>query len=131
MSGDGVDRAVRNLAVGGTAAPRGLQLAFGLGPALRANIFRCPSPTFLILVKAQSRGFVIVALALGASNMATAAEYRKWAEECFGWAREASDEAVSKQYASLGRVWLERAVRAERLSGIINPPEPEAAPKVA
>ena len=129
MSGDGVDRAVRNLAVGGTAAPRGLQLAFGLGPALRTNIFRCPSPTFLILVKAQSRGFVTVALALGASNMATAAEYRKWAEECFAWAHEASDEAVSEQYAS--RVWLERAVRAERLSGIINPPEPEAAPKVA
>ena len=131
MSGDGVDRAVRNLAFDDTPAPRGLQLAFGLGPALRANIFRCPSPTFLILVKAQSRGFVIVALALGASNMATAAEYRKWAEECFAWAREAPDEAVSKQYASLGRVWLERAVRAERLSGIINPPEPEARPKVA
>ena len=63
--------------------------------------------------------------------MATAAEYRKWAQECFAWAREAPDEAVSKQYASLGRVWLERAVRAERLSGIINPPEPEARPKVA
>ena len=60
--------------------------------------------------------------------MATAAEYRKWAEECFEWAREASDEAVSEQYASLGRVWLERAVR---VSGIINPPEPGTAQEVA
>jgi hypothetical protein len=63
--------------------------------------------------------------------MATVADYRKWAEECFGWARAASDEAVSEQYASLGRVWLECAERAELRSGIINQPEQETAPKVA
>ena len=85
----------------------------------------------MIFVKAQSHGLVIVVLALAALNMVTAAEYRKWAEECFEWAREASDEAVSEQYASLGRVWLERAVWAERVSGIINPPEPGTAQKVA
>jgi len=45
--------------------------------------------------------------------MATAAEYRKWAEECFEWARQASDESVREQYASLGRVRLEYAARAE------------------
>jgi hypothetical protein len=49
--------------------------------------------------------------------------------EYFEWARAAPDESVREQYASL--VWLERAVRAERLSGIINPQGPEAAPKVA
>src|SRR6516165_1306329 len=47
--------------------------------------------------------------------MATAADYRKWAEECFEWARQASDEAVREQYASLGRVWLEQAARPETL----------------
>jgi hypothetical protein len=45
--------------------------------------------------------------------MATATDYRKWAEECFGWARAASDDSVREQYASLGRVWLERAAQAE------------------
>jgi hypothetical protein len=51
--------------------------------------------------------------------MATAADYRKWAEECFEWAREASDESVREQYASLGRVWLECAARAELQSGTL------------
>ena len=45
--------------------------------------------------------------------MATAADYRKWAEECFEWARQASDESVREQYARLGRVWLDYAARAE------------------
>jgi hypothetical protein len=44
---------------------------------------------------------------LGGEAMATAADYRKWAEECFEWARQASDESVREQYASLGRVWLD------------------------
>jgi hypothetical protein len=58
--------------------------------------------------------------------MATAADYRKWAEECFEWARQASDEAVREQYASLGRVWLEYAARAERPDAITS-----SDPKVA
>jgi hypothetical protein len=57
--------------------------------------------------------------------MATASDYRKWAEECFEWARQASDEIVSEQYASLGRVWLDYAARAER--GAITPSEPKVA----
>jgi hypothetical protein len=63
--------------------------------------------------------------------MATAADYRKWAEECFEWARGASDESVREQYANLGQVWHERAARAELLSGVITPPEPRTAQKVA
>ena len=55
--------------------------------------------------------------------MATAVEYRKLAEECFQWAREASDENVREHYASLGRIWRECAVRAEVRSGIITPSE--------
>jgi hypothetical protein len=39
--------------------------------------------------------------------MATAADYRKWAEEGFEWARQARDEGVGARYASLGQVWLE------------------------
>jgi len=45
--------------------------------------------------------------------MATAVDYLKWAEECFEWARQASDESVREQYASLGRVWLQCAARAD------------------
>jgi hypothetical protein len=63
--------------------------------------------------------------------MATAADYRKWAEECFEWAREASNESVREQYSSLGRVWLECAARAEVQSGVITPPEPKPPQKVA
>ena len=58
--------------------------------------------------------------------MATVADYRKWAEECFEWARQASDEAVREQYASLGRAWLEYAARADR-SGAITSPESKVA----
>jgi hypothetical protein len=63
--------------------------------------------------------------------MATAADYRKLAEECFEWAREASDQSVREQYASLGRVWLDCAARAERRSGALTPSEPKTAQKVA
>jgi hypothetical protein len=42
----------------------------------------------------------------------------RWAEECFGWARAASDDSAREQYASLGQVWLEQAARAELLSGM-------------
>jgi hypothetical protein len=45
--------------------------------------------------------------------MATAAEYRIMAEECFEWAREARDESVREHYAKLGQIWLECAARAE------------------
>jgi len=58
--------------------------------------------------------------------MATTADYRKWAEECFEWARQASDESVREQYASLGQVWLEYVARDER-SGVITSSEPKVA----
>jgi hypothetical protein len=63
--------------------------------------------------------------------MATTADYRKWAEECFEWARAATDDSVREQYANLGRVWLERAARAELVSGVITSSEPKTAQKVA
>ena len=48
----------------------------------------------------------------GATAMATAAEYRQWAEECFKWARDASDEDVRESYTKMGQHWLECAERA-------------------
>lgn len=63
--------------------------------------------------------------------MATAAEYRKWAEECFEWAREARDVSVREQYASLGQVWLDCAARAELRCGAVTLPQSDPAQKVA
>jgi hypothetical protein len=56
--------------------------------------------------------------------MATAAHYRKLAEECFGWAHEAHDVGVRQHYAKLCEIWLECAARAQLRSGAIDPPEP-------
>ena len=64
---------------------------------------------------------------LGGEAMATVADYRKWAEECFEWARQASDESVREQYASLGRVWLDYAARAELRSRAITSSDPKVA----
>jgi hypothetical protein len=63
--------------------------------------------------------------------MATAAEYRKLAEECFEWAREARDESGREHYAKLGQIWLECAARAELRSRVITSPEPKRAQRVA
>jgi hypothetical protein len=68
---------------------------------------------------------------LGYNVMATAADYRKLAEECFEWARQTADENVREYYARLGRVWLECAAQLELRSGATPPPEPKAAQEVA
>ncbi len=63
--------------------------------------------------------------------MASAADYRKLAEECFEWAREARDVGVREHYAKLGQIWLEYAARTELRSGRIASPQPTIAQKVA
>jgi hypothetical protein len=63
--------------------------------------------------------------------MATAAEYRELAEECFEWAREARDESVRQHYAKLGQIWLESAAHAALRSRAITSSEPKTAQKVA
>lgn len=63
--------------------------------------------------------------------MATTADYRRYAKECFEWAREARDESVREHYAKLGKVWLECAVRSELRSRAVTPSETKAAQKVA
>ena len=82
-----------------------------------------PYHTYSVRLLRRDRG-------LWAEAMATAADYRKWAEECFEWARQASDEAVREQYAKMGQHWLEHAARAER-PGAITSPEPKTGKKVA
>jgi hypothetical protein len=63
--------------------------------------------------------------------MATAADYRKWAQECFQWARNARDEGVREQYMRLGEIWIEFAERAAVRSDQLGPMETTPAPKVA
>ena len=63
--------------------------------------------------------------------MATAADYRKLAEECFEWAREARDASVREHYVKLGQIWLESATRTELRSRAITSSKPETAQKVA
>jgi hypothetical protein len=63
--------------------------------------------------------------------MATTADYRKLAEECFQWAREARDVGVREHYAKLGQIWLECGARAELRSAVVTPPESTTIRKVA
>jgi hypothetical protein len=62
--------------------------------------------------------------------MATAAEYRKLAEECFEWAREARDQSVREHYVKLGQIWLDCAARAELRSALLTPRQRTTTPKV-
>ncbi len=55
--------------------------------------------------------------------MATAAHYRKLAEECFQWAHEARDVSVRQHYAKLCEIWLGCAARAELRAASTRPPE--------
>lgn len=55
--------------------------------------------------------------------MATAADYRKMAEECFEWASAARDASVREHYIKLGQIWLECAARIKVQSGRISLPE--------
>ena len=41
--------------------------------------------------------------------MITSQEYRRMAEECFGWAREAQTDDVRQCYLNLAQTWLDAA----------------------
>jgi hypothetical protein len=41
--------------------------------------------------------------------MITPQQYRRMAEECFGWAREAQTDEVRLCYVNLAQTWLEAA----------------------
>jgi hypothetical protein len=47
--------------------------------------------------------------------MKMAAEYRALADECFHWAREATDNDVRAGYLALAQVWLDAAAKRDAL----------------
>jgi hypothetical protein len=48
--------------------------------------------------------------------MITAAEYRAWADEALKWAHEAATESEREACTKSAEVWLQSALRSERLS---------------
>ena len=48
--------------------------------------------------------------------MITAAKYRTWAEESLRWAGEATTVNERDAYIKIAEVWLQSALRSERLS---------------
>jgi hypothetical protein len=51
-------------------------------------------------------------------SMITAAEYRAWAEESLEWAQNAANESSRQAYIRWAEVWLESALRVERLAAL-------------
>ncbi len=60
--------------------------------------------------------------------MITAAEYRAWAEESLECARNAANEGSREAYMKFAEVWLESALRAERLATLLETPFQEPIP---
>jgi hypothetical protein len=50
------------------------------------------------------------------TKMITAAEYRAWAEESLRWAGEATTANEREAYVKIAEIWLQSALRSERLS---------------
>jgi hypothetical protein len=48
--------------------------------------------------------------------MITAAQYREWAEECLEWAAEAANAEEREAHIRSAEIWLQSALRSERLS---------------
>jgi hypothetical protein len=63
--------------------------------------------------------------------MKTAEEYRAMAEECFRWAREASEEAVRTSYLKMAQVWLDAASKLDGLPATRLAKTPDDSPKTA
>jgi hypothetical protein len=53
-------------------------------------------------------------------TMITAAEYRAWADESLKWAHEATTESEREACTKSAEVWLQSALRSERLSKVPN-----------
>jgi hypothetical protein len=53
--------------------------------------------------------------------MITPQEYRRMADECFGWAREAQTDEVRLCYVNLAQTWLEAASWVEQASRRLAP----------
>jgi hypothetical protein len=51
--------------------------------------------------------------------MITAAEYRAWADESLEWAKIAANDSSRQAYIRWAEIWLESALRAERLAALM------------
>jgi hypothetical protein len=60
--------------------------------------------------------------------MITAAEYRAWAEESLECARNAANESSRDAYIRFAEIWLESALRAERLAALLERTSKEPIP---
>jgi hypothetical protein len=81
--------------------------------------FRSPG-LFLLLHSGSARDVEI--------KMITAAEYRAWAEESLEWARNATKESPRAAYIKWAEIWLESALRVERLTALIEDRSKEPTP---
>jgi hypothetical protein len=61
-------------------------------------------------------------------KMIMAAEYRAWAEESLECARNAANESSREAYIKFAEIWLESALRAERLAALLERPSKEPLP---
>ncbi len=60
--------------------------------------------------------------------MIMVAEYRTWAEESLECARNAANESLRATYIKFAEIWLESALRAERLAALLERPSKEPIP---
>jgi hypothetical protein len=60
--------------------------------------------------------------------MITAAEYRAWAEESLEWAYNAANESSRQACIRWAEIWLESALRVERLAALLEHPPKEPMP---
>ena len=60
--------------------------------------------------------------------MIMAAEYRAWAEESLEWAQIATNESSRQAYIRWAEIWLESALRVERLAALLERPSKEPIP---
>ena len=61
-------------------------------------------------------------------KMITAAEYRAWAEESLECARKTANGSSREAYIKFAEIWLESALRAERLAALLERPSKEPIP---
>jgi hypothetical protein len=78
------------------------------------------SGLFLLLHSGSARDVEI--------KMITAAELRAWAEESLEWAQIATNESSRQAYIRWAEIWLESALRVERLAALIEDRSKEPTP---
>jgi hypothetical protein len=64
----------------------------------------------------RSREMMMRSASVGEGMMITSQEYRRMAEECFGWVREAQTDEVRLCYVNLAKTWLQAASWMENVS---------------